>query len=188
MHPNEVYFLSHGIVDIKFTETCTGTDTKFTKTCDKPCHCITTGQPYEGVIGKGVNARKGEGYVTVGAGRKNSDDVAGWFGERVASGFAFGLVDTNAFPNRLNFALQGTLTLTYSDGVTIDCENILIAQGSVGGTNNWWLGASKMKGGGTLTVHGGKLTCKNNGKGVLEKSIMVFSSKSATDPNHFNAN
>ncbi len=50
------------------------------------------------------------------------------------------MIFTNTFtfakkPNKLNFAVQGTLTI---DGVVFD--DIVLAQGHHGATNNWWFG------------------------------------------------
>ncbi len=174
-HDNDVFFLSHGIQSIQFDV--------------KECR-ITDGQPYKGVTtAVDTSKNKSEGIVTVTAGRKKSSPVADWFRTEVGSGFAIGLRDKNPFPTELNFALKGVLTFTYSDGSVIKCNDILIAQGSVSGAsvNNWWLGAKKMSGAGSGTIHGGTLSCPKTG--ALIPSIMVFTPKSLLDDsNHFNAN
>jgi len=45
---------------------------------------------------------------------------------------------SNPYPEELNFAIQGTLTLTDSNG-TYTCPNIIIGQGHYPTVNNWWI-------------------------------------------------
>jgi len=174
VHPNEIFFLSHGIQSIQF---------------DVKEYRITTNQPYEGVT-TDTSEDKSEGKVTVWAGREKAyKPAASWFRDEVGNGFAIGLRDKNPFPKKLNFALKGTLTFIYSDSSVINCNDILIAQGSVTGAsiNNWWLGAKKMSGTGAGTIHAGTLSCSKTGARL--PSIMVFTPKSLqNDSNHFNAN
>ena len=72
-------------------------------------------------------------------GRKGSAKVAGWFNSRIG-------VDNSTFGHTagvLNFAFLGTLRLTLSNLPTITFENISIAQGHSGASNNWWFGGYK---------------------------------------------
>jgi hypothetical protein len=75
------------------------------------------------------------GGVTFKVGRKGSGDVANWWKERVRT-------DQNTFghdPGELNFAFGGTYVLTLSTG-TFTFQDVYIAQGHSGSSNNWWFG------------------------------------------------
>jgi hypothetical protein len=99
-------------------------------------HCITDGQPYDGVT-SGMSG--GNGYINVKAGRHGSDDVADWFkhradvavGDRVAS---------DSWPDELNFAVYGDMVVKGSNGGCVKCTDIVIGQGHTGAYNNWWIG------------------------------------------------
>lgn len=71
-------------------------------------------------------------------GRKGSPDVANWFSNKIKP-------NENTFnsnPGDLNFALFGTLTLSFGGPVAqkYTFSNIMLAQGKSGSTNNWWFG------------------------------------------------
>ena len=76
-------------------------------------------------------------------GRHGSTDVAEWFKSKLPKS------NQNTFdhqPDKLNFAAMGDLTLTfrgdyYGDNErTFTFQNIVLAQGHAGGSNNWWFG------------------------------------------------
>ncbi|MCY4329887.1 MAG: hypothetical protein OXC48_07410, partial [Endozoicomonadaceae bacterium] len=75
--------------------------------------------------------------LNIRAGRKGSKEVVKCVQKQNKNEW---MIFTNTFtfakkPNKLNFAVQGTLTI---DGVVFD--DIVLAQGHHGATNNWWFG------------------------------------------------
>ena len=99
-------------------------------------HCITDGQPYNGVT-SGMSG--GEGYINVKAGRHGSSDVADWFKDKadVAVGDR---VAFDSWPEELNFAVYGDILVKGANGKYVKCTDIVIGQGHVGAYNNWWIG------------------------------------------------
>ena len=83
-----------------------------------------------------------DGSITYKIGRHGTTDVADWFQKNVSS-------NKNTFnqnPGKLNFAFIGTLTLEVKSlGINpveekLTFNNIAIAQGHAGASNNWWFG------------------------------------------------
>ena len=74
-------------------------------------------------------------------------------------------------PDKLNFAVEGTLVLTQGDQTTT-CKNVILAQGHFGVTNNWWLGSPDVNSGGVPFV--GPLTEQCSSGGILPK-VVVYS-------------
>jgi hypothetical protein len=124
-HDNEVFFAVNGF---NFTETG---------------HSITSGQPYGGTTS---GATDGTAQITVSAGRKGSSSVASWFKQQVGSGQTLVCDTKGTYPDDLNFAVEGTLTIGSTSGKTITCDNIIVAQGNFGTTNNWRMGGPGRKG------------------------------------------
>ncbi len=124
-HDNEVTFQVNGITGFSFTETS---------------HSITSGQPYSGASGS-VDGSKGK--ITVKAGRKGSSSVASWFAQQVGTGGTIACDSAGSLPDELNFAVQGTMTITQGDKV-VTCDNIIVGQGHFLTTNNWWVGGPNM--------------------------------------------
>lgn len=128
-HDNEVFFAIAGIENFTFTQTG---------------YNITSGQPYGGASGSVTSA--GEmAQITVKAGRKGSSDVATWFQQQVGAGQTLVCDTKGTFPSSLNFAVEGTLSMQVG-GKTVTCDNVIVAQGNFGTTNNWWMGGPNMKG------------------------------------------
>lgn len=84
-------------------------------------------------------------YFEFYVGRKGSSKVANWFASRISS--SQNTFDKN--PGDLNFAFLGDLTLTLnlkqpdptgSYRQTVVFDDIVLAQGHSGSTNNWWFG------------------------------------------------
>lgn len=104
---------------------------------------VTPGQDPEGKIYKGLTMNFGsDGKMTFSIGRKGSDIVANAF-----NNWAPQLNNTfGHHAEKLNFAFNGTLSLTISGGIidhdsdTFLFEDIAIAQGHKGASNNWWFG------------------------------------------------
>ena len=128
-HDNDVYLHTNGLTGCSFTETG---------------HSITSGQPYSGTTASGSD---GKCTITVKAGRKKSSSVADWFTQQIGTGNAIACDSSGPMPDELNFAVEGTLTLTQGDTV-MTCENMIVAQGNFSSVNNWWLGGSDVKSGG----------------------------------------
>lgn len=104
---------------------------------------ITSGQDPDHHIYAGLKVTCGSnGKMTFSIGRKGSDEVAKWFNDRVPA-------SQNTFNHNagdLNFAFLGTLVLTISGGVlgsgqeTYTFNDVALAQGHSGSSNNWWFG------------------------------------------------
>jgi hypothetical protein len=110
---------------------------------------VTPGQDPDGRIHVGLaNTYTGNaGSMTYHVGRKGSTTVADWWRTRIAS-------DHNTFgndPRDLNFAFIGTLVMKLTGGPlghsqdTYTLQNIALAQGHAGASNNWWFGGSNCK-------------------------------------------
>lgn len=105
---------------------------------------VTSGQDPDGNIHNGLTQTFGsDGKMTFRVGRKGSSDVANWFNGQVSA-------DQTTFGHTagdLNFAFIGTLTLTVSGGIlgngqgTFVFNDVAIAQGHSGASNNWWFGS-----------------------------------------------
>ena len=106
-------------------------------------HSITSGQPYSGTSSD-FDSEKYELKITVKAGRKASKSVATWFDNQVGdkSSCMIATQDHGDKPDKLNFAVSGTLTFT-AYGVTHSIQ-LVIAQGSTHAHNNWWLASKQM--------------------------------------------
>lgn len=105
---------------------------------------ITSGQdPNKNIyVGLSRTYTGNNGSMTYRIGRKGSSTVASWWKSRIEP-------RQNTFnddPGELNFAFLGTLTITLKGGVlgdnqdTYTLNNIALAQGSAGTSNNWWFG------------------------------------------------
>jgi hypothetical protein len=126
-HDNYVYFALAGVQYFNFAPFAIN---------------ITKGQPYGGTT-SGVSQPGKQGYILIKAGRKGSHGVAQWFQEQVGAGQTLVCNSTSTFPDKLNFAEEGSLYMQVG-GKTITCDNILVAQGSP--FENWWMGGPNMAG------------------------------------------
>jgi len=105
-------------------------------------YCVTPGQDPSGhVWSNQKHTLYPGGFFTFNLGRSGSDDVASWWTNRIKT-------SENTFkhnPGKLNFAFLGTLTVTLKDFIhdsfmTTTFEDVALAQGHAGSTNNWWFG------------------------------------------------
>lgn len=152
---NEVNFAIAGVTEFSFVQTD---------------FSITDGQPYSGVTSS-VTQSGAEAQIVVKAGRKGSSEVATWFKNKVGSGQTIVCDTTGTFPDALNFAVEGTMTITTDKG-TYTCDNVIIAQGNFATVNNWWMGSPDWQG-----VHislGGFTVQKVDFSGHSLASIAVF--------------
>lgn len=129
LHDNEFGFDIDGLSDVEFIE---------------ESHCVTKGQPYEGVSSI-KSSYDGSCKLVIKAGRKKSEEVSAWFmdkshGSEKGLGGCIGKTYTNDYPQKLNFAVRGTLILKIF-GIEYRIDNISLAQGSNGTHNNWWIGS-----------------------------------------------
>ncbi len=145
-HDNEVFFAINGLQSFNFTENPNGG------------HCVSAGQPYSGTTA-GISNGKGE--ITVKAGRQNTTAVATCFKNWVGSGQTLVCDAKGTYPDQLNFAVIGTMTIGSTDGNTITCENVIVAQGNFAKTNNWWMGGPEMKGAHIGPIGATEQTCKD---------------------------
>jgi hypothetical protein len=112
---------------------------RYTVTSD----CVTDGQDPDGKVFDGlIVSSGGDGKLTFEVGRKGSKAVADWFNARIGS-------SQNTFDHSaddLNFAFLGILELTIKDNKadgqeqTTTFQDISLAQGNTGSSNNWWFG------------------------------------------------
>jgi len=153
-HDNQVFFAVNGLKSFGFQQTG---------------YSITSGQPYGGTT---AGVSNGKGQITVKAGRKASSSVASWFKQQVGSGQTLVCDTKGTYPNDLNFAVEGTLTISSTSSETITCDNIIVAQGNFGTTNNWWMGGPGMKGAHVSVSGATEQTCQIAGS--RKPAIVVF--------------
>jgi hypothetical protein len=153
-HDNEVFFAVNGLQTFNFQQTG---------------YSITSGQPYGGTTA-GISS--GKGLITVTAGRKGSSSVATWFKQQVGSGQTLVCDTKGTYPDSLNFAVEGTLSIGSANGNTITCSNIIVAQGNFGTTNNWWMGGPGMKGAHISVSGATEQTCQISGS--RKPAIVIF--------------
>jgi len=102
---------------------------------------VTTGQDPDNHLKKGnsyVMDSKNQFLFVLG--RKKSKEVANSFNVACPH-------DRNTFNHtagELNFWMKGDLKLTFKNGLTYTFQNIFLAQGHSGLSNNWWFGADNM--------------------------------------------
>jgi len=123
IHDNNFWFDSNATVVIQFAVNHT---------------VITGGQPYGGVFTDGNK-------ITVKAGRHGSSEPAAEFNNGIS---LLNMVATekilDAEPKDLNFAVFGTLSISFDGGDALICDEFRIGQGHYLFTNNWWLGSKNM--------------------------------------------
>ena len=109
-------------------------------------HCVTKGKPYQTpdgsllyVLGNGKAKHKEEKYLVIKSGRHHSTKTVKCLSKSMLSNanpynyyFTF-----DNIPDSLNFAVQGTLI--FDNEVFND---IIVAQGHCGASNNWWFGGN----------------------------------------------
>lgn len=133
-------------------------------------HSITSGQPWSGITSITCN---GDGSCTmnVEAGRKASAEVAAWFQAQVGNGSAIGTNTIDKMPTDLNFAFVGQMTFSHGGNTYTSAKggSIVIAQGSGGGRNNWWLGGPGLSG---VSVSGlGGAIGQNFNHGIIPSKV-----------------
>ncbi len=137
--------------------------------------CITKNQPYTGISFS-------NNKINVMAGRKGSKSTAKCFSNWFKNGGA------NVFdhqPRKLNFAIKGTLTIIYplkhpvnitdpntgneisQTTETYVFNNIVLAQGHQGLSNNWWFGGTDCTINGPETVECPLANLENNDKAAV---------------------
>jgi len=165
-NPNDVYFAMPGLTGFVFAETSDSVENgtlSVTSNLDKP----------------------GQGALSVHltSNRSGSKNVAKWFMGNVGSGQTLVCDSKGSAPDKLNFAVLGTMTLQLAGQSPIVCEDIVIGQGHFGVNNNWWMGGKNMSGAHVsltgLTVQ----KCKQ--KGTLLGVVEVVFSPQTPCVNHF---
>ena len=123
---------------------------------------ITDGEDYGGVT---AGAEDGTCKITVTADRDSSEDVAEWFEEQIGTGNAVACDSSGPMPDKLNFAIEGSLQITQGD-TTTTCDNILLAQGHIPllFTYNWWLGSPDAKSGSVPYIGPLIMSCSSGGR------------------------
>lgn len=164
-HDNDVFFAIAGVTQFDFSETA---------------HSVSKDQPYGGTTAK-VSKSGAEAQIVVKAGRHGTPKVAEWFKTQVGSGQTLVCDSKGTFPDKLNFAVKGTLKMTVGDK-TITCQDVLVGQGHFGVNNNWWMGGPNMQGAHVSLTGATIQTCKVEGK-VLPVEV-VFTPQTPC-VNHF---
>lgn len=133
---------------------------------------VTSGQDPDGNIHTGlVKNFGGDGKMSFRVGRKGSETTANWFNNRIQSS----QTTFNHTAGKLNFAFIGTLVLTFTSGsygsnrVTFTFNDVAIAQGHAGASNNWWFGGKNCAYHASNTV----LCAGTNSNGVNAKIDVV---------------
>lgn len=164
-HDNDVFFAIAGVTQFDFAETA---------------HSVSSGQPYGGTSSK-VSKAGAEAQIVVKAGRHGTSQVADWFKTQVGSGQTLVCDSKGTFPDKLNFAVKGTLKMTVGDK-KITCQDVLVGQGHFGANNNWWMGGPNMQGTHVSLTGATIQTCKAEGR-VLPVEV-VFTPQTPC-VNHF---
>ena len=128
---------------------------------------VTSGQDPQKKITEGkVFQMNNSQRLRFSVGRKGTNAVANWFNERVPAPYTtFG-----HGAGKLNFAFIGSLILRFSDGSVYTFNNISLAQGHSGASNNWWFGGETCINIGSNKVDTiGKDTSGKNGKFVFRR-------------------
>lgn len=153
---NKVFFAIAGVSKFQFTETA---------------HSAEPEKKYRGTTSSVVDPGA-KAVIVVHANHAKSKNIANWFKTQVGSGQTLVCDSKGTFPEKLNFAVKGTLKMTIGDK-NITCQDILVAQGHFGTTNNWWMGGPNMQGA-HVSLSGATIqTCKVEGK-ILPMEV-VFS-------------
>ncbi len=135
-HENLVYLHLNGLTSCAF---------------DVDSYSISDDEPWGGVL---TSYENGQCIITVYAGRHASDSVAQWFEGELGGGNAVACDSSGPLPEKLNFAIEGLLTLNKGTGTEDDpyvqCKApAQLGQGSISHTfDNWWFGSSQAKSGG----------------------------------------
>src|SRR5271165_5072747 len=116
---NEVYFAIPGVESFVFTPIA---------------YSVTSGKAYGGTTSR-VSKPSAEGEILVKADHKKSSSVASWFKTQVGAGQTLVCDSTGTFPDKLNFAVKGNLTMKVGTE-TITSNNITVDQGHFFATNN----------------------------------------------------
>ena len=100
---------------------------------------ITKGQPFNGVTVGNITGQMTD--IDVNAGRKGSKEVAQWYIDSVGrdSTHMIHTMGGDAVPEKLNFAIKGTLTINGN------AFEVCIGQGHHGDNNNWHLASQALK-------------------------------------------
>jgi hypothetical protein len=109
---------------------------------------VTSGESHDIAVGNEHNITHNGDYFGFYCDRKGSENVASWFSGRISA-------SENTFnhePGDLNFAILGTFKIQFVktpdkkyDGIWWIFENVMLAQGHSGSTNNWWFGGKGFK-------------------------------------------
>lgn len=89
--------------------------------------------------------------INIKAGRHGTEEVAKWFKEQISSqkeqsGAVIACDSYDEMPVSLNFAVEGTMTMKFRDGKTVEIPDMVIAQGhNARSRNNWWLGGKNFQ-------------------------------------------
>lgn len=137
---NDLYFEFERKVELDFL------DAKIVVSDEQPCG--------NKVAVEKANDEKTKWKLTLSAGRHKTKAVATWFGEEIKDGECIAETEKDKFPQELNFAFSGRLSVKKYDKI-IEIP-LVIGQGSHGSTNNWWVGSPS----GMITHDSGKETLR----------------------------
>jgi hypothetical protein len=138
-------------------------------------YSVTKDQPWDGVQ-TSIDTRQHYAWIYVMSGRKGSKEVADWFRAQVGLGSAQGANTSAQWPEELNFAIRGNLTIK-AGNMQLVCKDVVIAQGNRAlFWNNWWVGGPGMK------------TVNDNGRGLLQQSCEGGTMKTGSGQAQFSNN
>ncbi len=132
-HNNYVYFLNSKIQSGKYI-----VKDFYIPSAQDPDHHIKIGTVVKLYVYEGIGGEKGKLDFVLG--RSGSYSVATWWRNRISSNES----NYGEEPDKLNFAMKGTLTLTI-DGESYVFSDFFIGQGHDITTNNWWAGSRECR-------------------------------------------
>ena len=113
---------------------------------------VSEGQDYEKKDNKlkvDIHQEGSTWKLTIYSGRHGTDEVAKWFNDRVKGGACIANASNDIIPEKLNFAVKGTLKLVVAGKEDVGDKtylipDVVIAQGhNTAGNNNWWIGGKE---------------------------------------------
>ena len=121
-------------------------------------------------------------YFSFTLGRHGTDDVANWFKQQL--GNDRGKTTFNDLPKKLNFAFKGNLDLKFGKGDNnhglseyyYKVDDVVIAQGHTGTSNNWWAAGQHCKyiGDHRIQCWGHRIPIDYTKKELSEPAAIVF--------------
>jgi hypothetical protein len=118
-------------------------------------------------VSTAIDTRDHTAWIVVKAGRKGDRINGNVSRDWVEPGAALGAATGAKFPEDLNFAIRGDLTIK-AGGTAIVCRNVVLGQGHKVTLNNWWVGGPYM---GTEIVNGRLMLVEHCEGGLMHTTV-----------------